>query len=151
MVLDAPINGAAFRAYAGQVLAPTIGPNDIVILDNLPAHRAAGVRDIIEAAARACAFCRPTRRTSTQSRMPSQSSRRSCERSPLAPSRIYGMPSAPPCRNSPQTNAPTTSLQQDMSQSERIPLQAGTIARRHAARQRRTRDPQPTPLAAQPS
>ena len=49
MVLDGPMNGAAFRAYVEQVLAPTIGPGDIVILDNLPAHRAAGVRDTIEA------------------------------------------------------------------------------------------------------
>lgn len=49
MVLDGPMNGAAFRAYVEQVLAPTIGPGDIVILDNLPAHRAAGVRDTIAA------------------------------------------------------------------------------------------------------
>jgi transposase len=49
MVLDGPMNGAAFRAYIEQVLAPTIGPGDIVVLDNLPAHRAAGVRDMIQA------------------------------------------------------------------------------------------------------
>jgi transposase len=49
MVLDGPMNGAAFRAYVEQVLAPSLGPNDIVILDNLPAHRTAGVRDIVEA------------------------------------------------------------------------------------------------------
>ena len=49
MVLDGPMSGAAFRAYVEQVLAPTIGPGDVVILDNLPAHRAAGVRDIVEA------------------------------------------------------------------------------------------------------
>jgi transposase len=49
MVLDGPMNGAAFRADVEQVLAPTLGPDDIVILDNLPAHRAAGVRATIEA------------------------------------------------------------------------------------------------------
>jgi transposase len=49
MVLDGPMNGAAFRAYVEQVLAPTIGPGDVVILDNLPAHRAVGVRDIVQA------------------------------------------------------------------------------------------------------
>lgn len=49
MVLDGPMNGAAFRAYVGQVPVPTIGKGDIVILDNLPAHRAAGVRDMIQA------------------------------------------------------------------------------------------------------
>jgi transposase len=49
MVLDGPMNGAAFRAYVEQVLAPTIGPGDVVILDNLPAHRTVGVRDIVQA------------------------------------------------------------------------------------------------------
>jgi transposase len=49
MVLDGPMNGAAFHAYVEQVLAPTIGPGDVVILDNLPAHRAAAVRDMIQA------------------------------------------------------------------------------------------------------
>ncbi len=43
------MNGAAFRANADQVLAPTLGPEDVVILDNLPAHRAAGIRDIVQA------------------------------------------------------------------------------------------------------
>jgi len=39
MVLDGPMTGGWFAAYAGQVLAPTLKPGDIVILDNLPAHR----------------------------------------------------------------------------------------------------------------
>ena len=38
MVLDGPMNGAAFRAYVGQVLAPTLGRDDTVVMDNLPAH-----------------------------------------------------------------------------------------------------------------
>lgn len=49
MVLDGAMNGDAFRAYAEQVLAPTLSPGDIVIMDNLPAHKAAGVREAIEA------------------------------------------------------------------------------------------------------
>ena len=49
------MNGAAFRAYAEQVLAPTLTPGDVVVLDNLPAHRAAGIRDVIKArGARLC-------------------------------------------------------------------------------------------------
>jgi len=43
------MNGAAFRASVEQVLAPTIAPDDVITLDNLPAHRAAGVRAAIEA------------------------------------------------------------------------------------------------------
>jgi len=33
MVLDGPINGAAFQAYVDQVLVPTLKPGDIVIMD----------------------------------------------------------------------------------------------------------------------
>ena len=50
MVLDGAMNGDAFRAYVEQVLAPTLSLGDIVIMDNLPAHKAAGVREAIEAA-----------------------------------------------------------------------------------------------------
>lgn len=49
MVLDGAMNGDAFRAYVEQMLAPTLSPGDIVIMDNLPAHKAAGVREAIEA------------------------------------------------------------------------------------------------------
>ncbi|NEI53273.1 IS630 family transposase [Rhizobium leguminosarum] len=50
MVLDGPMNGDAFLAYVSQVLVPELTPGDIVIMDNLPAHKVAGVRDAIEAA-----------------------------------------------------------------------------------------------------
>jgi transposase len=48
MVLDGAMNGAAFLAYVEQFLAPTLRPGDVVILDNLPAHQVAGVRETIE-------------------------------------------------------------------------------------------------------
>jgi len=50
MVLDGPMTGPAFLAYVEQVLAPTLKPDQIVALDNLPAHKVAGVRTAIEAA-----------------------------------------------------------------------------------------------------
>jgi transposase len=50
MVLDGPINGAAFVAYIEQCLVPTLKRGDIVVIDNLPAHKVAGVKDAIEAA-----------------------------------------------------------------------------------------------------
>ena len=49
MVLDGPMNGPAFLAYVEQVLAPTLKRGDTVIMDNLPAHKVAGVRDAIMA------------------------------------------------------------------------------------------------------
>ena len=48
MVLDGPMHGAAFRAWVEQMLAPSLKPGDIVVIDNLPAHRVAGVREAIE-------------------------------------------------------------------------------------------------------
>jgi transposase len=50
MVLDGALNGAAFQAYVHQVLIPTLVPGDIVIMDNLPAHKAKGVHHAIEGA-----------------------------------------------------------------------------------------------------
>lgn len=44
MVLDGPMNGVAFRAYVEQVLVPTLSPGDIVVMDNLSAHKAEGVQ-----------------------------------------------------------------------------------------------------------
>lgn len=49
-VLDGAMDGVAFLAYVRQVLVPTLKPGDIVIMDNLPAHKVAGVREAIEAA-----------------------------------------------------------------------------------------------------
>lgn len=49
LVLDRPMNGVAFMAWLEQSLAPTLGSGDIVIMDNLPAHKVAGVREIVEA------------------------------------------------------------------------------------------------------
>ena len=49
MLLDGPMNGVAFLAYVEQVLVPTLVPGDQVIMDNLPAHKVAGVKQAIEA------------------------------------------------------------------------------------------------------
>ncbi len=50
MVLDGPMTGQAFLAYVEQALIPTLKPDDIVVMDNLPAHKIAAVRDAIAAA-----------------------------------------------------------------------------------------------------
>ena len=49
MMLDGPMNGPAFLAYVEKVLVPTLKRGMIVVMDNLPAHRTAGVRAAIEA------------------------------------------------------------------------------------------------------
>jgi transposase len=49
-VIDGPMNGNAFLAYVEQVLVPSLKPGDIVVMDNLSAHKVPGVRQAIEAA-----------------------------------------------------------------------------------------------------
>ena len=48
-VLDGPMNGEAFLVYVERVLAPCLCKGDIVVIDNLPAHKVEGVRALIEA------------------------------------------------------------------------------------------------------
>ena len=43
LVLDGPMSGEAFRAYVQQFLAPALAPGDVVVMDNLAAHKVAGV------------------------------------------------------------------------------------------------------------
>lgn len=49
-VIDEPMNGEIFRVYLERCLVPTLKPGDIVVMDNLPAHKNNEVRRIIEAA-----------------------------------------------------------------------------------------------------
>src|SRR6187551_1335713 len=44
LVLDGPMTGAAFRAYVEQVLAPALTPGDVMVMDNLAAHKVDGVQ-----------------------------------------------------------------------------------------------------------
>ncbi len=48
-VIDRPMNGVIFRTYVARVLAPTLEPGDIVILDNLGSHKGNEVSRLIEA------------------------------------------------------------------------------------------------------
>jgi transposase len=58
LVLDGPMTGVAFRAYVEQFLAPALEPGDVVVLDNLAAHKVDGIRQAI-AAAGASILCLP--------------------------------------------------------------------------------------------
>jgi transposase len=49
-LLDGPVTGERFRAYVAETLVPTLRPGDTLILDNLGAHKVAGVREAIETA-----------------------------------------------------------------------------------------------------
>ena len=58
-VLDGPINGESFRTYVDQVLAPTLKPGDVVILDNLGSHKGKAVRRAIRATGARLLFLPP--------------------------------------------------------------------------------------------
>ena len=48
-VIDGPMTGELFRAWVEQFLAPTLSPGDIVVMDNLPAHKVHGIAEAIAA------------------------------------------------------------------------------------------------------
>jgi len=58
-VYDGAMNGTVFLAYVEQVLVPTLKPGDIVVMDNLPAHKPAGIRDAIQRAGATLSFLPP--------------------------------------------------------------------------------------------
>jgi transposase len=59
LVLDGPMTGIAFRAYVEQSLAPALEPGDVVVLDNLAAHKVDGVRQAITAAGASVLYLPP--------------------------------------------------------------------------------------------
>ncbi len=56
MVLDGAMSGLAFLAYVEQVLVPTLSPGDIVVMDNLPAHKLTAARGAVRAAGAELSF-----------------------------------------------------------------------------------------------
>ncbi len=48
-VIDCPMNGDIFQSWIDQCLVPTMTAGDIVVMDNLPAHKRDTVRKAIEA------------------------------------------------------------------------------------------------------
>lgn len=58
-VVDGAMDGPMFLAYVQQQLVPTLQPGDIVVMDNLSAHKVAGVRQAIEHAGARVAYLPP--------------------------------------------------------------------------------------------
>ena len=59
LVLDGPMTGEVFRAYVEQMLAPALSPGDVVVMDNLAAHKVAGVREALQAAGASVLYLPP--------------------------------------------------------------------------------------------
>ncbi len=59
MMIRGAINGEIFLAYVEQCLAPTLKRGDVVVMDNVPAHKVDGVQDAIEAAGASLRYLPP--------------------------------------------------------------------------------------------
>jgi transposase len=59
MVLAGALTRESFEAYLEQLLLPTLIPGQIVVLDNLPVHKSARARRLIEGAGGAVLFLPP--------------------------------------------------------------------------------------------
>jgi transposase len=59
MTIPEPTDGDIFLAYVEQVLCPRLQPGQVVIMDNLAAHKVAGVRELIAAAGATLVYLPP--------------------------------------------------------------------------------------------
>ena len=48
MMIGGAVDGDVFRVWTEQVLCPTLVEGDIVVMDNLQAHKVRGIREAIE-------------------------------------------------------------------------------------------------------
>ena len=49
LVLSGAVNGTVFYGYIAQCVVPTLQPGDVLFMDNLSAHKVAGIEALIEA------------------------------------------------------------------------------------------------------
>ena len=59
MAIDGATSAEVFREYVRQVLAPTLRPGDVVVLDNLGAHKDQAAMELIESAGAKVRFLPP--------------------------------------------------------------------------------------------
>ncbi len=59
MTIDCPMNGDIFQTWIERCLVPDLKPGDIVVMDNLPAHKRDSVREAIEAAGASLLYLPP--------------------------------------------------------------------------------------------
>ena len=117
-VIDAPMDRRIFETYVETQLAPTLKPGDVVVLDNLPAHKSAAAEQAIRAKGAWLLFLPPYSPDLNPIEMAFQSSRPFCEPAPSGPSTQPGAPSVKSAISSAHKSAKTTSTPQAMDSIE---------------------------------
>ena len=112
-VIDGPMNRSIFETWVETQLSPTLSKGDVVILDNLPAHKSRAAADILKEKGGLFLFLPPYCPTSTPSKWLSQNSRRNCEKSLPEPSVRSGTQSDKSATSSHPKNAETASRKPD--------------------------------------
>ena len=116
------MNSTSFMAYLKRCLVPTLKRGDIVMMDSLPVHKAAGVREVIEAAGAKLRYLPSVRGPQSGSRWRSANSKRIYEKQPSEPFRISHAGSALSWPRSVRKCAPITSDMQATLPRDRNPL-----------------------------
>ena len=119
---DGPINAALFEDWLETGLVPTLSPGEIVVMDNLPAHKGPRVEQLIKAAGAELRYLPAYSPDMNPSKKPSPSSKPSCAKSPNGPSLASCAPSKPAPKSSSPRNVQITSNPVVMStiQDDRI-------------------------------
>ncbi len=120
MVLTGATDTIAFTLYVQQFLVPTLSAGQVVIWDNLSAHRSPRVVELLRDAGASYGPCRPPRRICHPSRRPFRSSRRGCGGQKHGANRAYSTRSPPAWIPSRPTMRVVTSPTAAISQHPRI-------------------------------
>lgn len=108
------MTGEAFRAYAEQFLAPALLPGDVVVMDNLAAHKVAGVCEAIAAAGATVLYLPPYSPDLNPIEQMFAKLKALLRKAAAAPGTPFGIPSATSSMRSAQPNVATTLRTPDM-------------------------------------
>ena len=76
LAVEGATTAAVFEAYVEKVLLPSLRCGQVVVMDNLSAHKGERIRELLESAGcELYSICRRTHRNSVPSKWPSRSSK----------------------------------------------------------------------------
>ena len=131
-VFDGPMNGACFLAYVEHFLAPTLQKGDLVVMDNLSAHKVAGVREAIERAGASLRYLPPYSPDLNPIEQAFAKFKHRCERPPREHSKTSSKLSLRRSLTSKSKNAQITSQIQDIATYRENALVLPSIGDDHA-------------------